>query len=73
MPREMTNRAVTVARMSGGPGQDKELSHGGQDTVMFGYSDKKGLNVARSFYEVASGLDADRRPVFLDMVKFVLN
>ena len=72
MPREMTNRAVTVARISGGPGQDKQLSHGGQDNVMFAYCRKKGLDPIRSFYEVASGLDANRRPDFLEVIDFVL-
>ena len=73
MPREMTNRAVTVARISGGPGQDKYLSHGGQDKVMFDYCRKKGLDVVRSFYEVNSALFANRRPDFLDVIEFVLN
>ena len=73
MPREMTNRAVTVARISGGPGQDKELSHGGQDNTMFAYCGKKSLDTIRSFYEVASGLDANKRPDFLEVIDFVLN
>ena len=73
MSREMTNRAVTVARISGGPGQDKQLSHGGQDNTMFAYCGKKGLNVIKSFYEVASGLDASRRPEFLEVIDFVLD
>ena len=72
MPKEKTNRAVTVARMSGGPGQDRELSHGGQDSVMFPYCEKKGLVVIKSFYEVASGLEASKRPVFLDVMDHVL-
>ena len=73
MPTKQTNRAVTVARISGGPGQDKELSHGGQDNIMFAYCRKKGLDKIRSFYEVASGLDADKRPDFLEVIDFVLD
>ena len=72
MTREMTNRAVTVARISGGPRQDKQLSHGGQDTITFGYCKKKGLEVVKSFYEVASGLNAEKRTVFLEVISFVL-
>ena len=73
MTREMTNRAVTVARMSGGPGQDRELSHGGQDNLMFGYCKKIGLDVIKPFYEVASGLDASKRPTLLEVAEFVLD
>ena len=73
MTREMTNRAVTVARMSGGPGQDRELSHGRQDNLMFGYCKKIGLDVIKPFYEVASGLDASKRPTLLEVMEFVLD
>ena len=73
MTKEITNRAVTVARISGGPGQDRELSHGGQDTVMFAYCKEKGLDVIKPFYEVASGLDATKRTVFLNVMDFVLD
>ena len=73
MTREMTNRAVTVARMSGGPGQDRELSHGRQDNLMFEYCKKIGLDVIKPFYEVASGLDASKRPTLLEMMEFVLD
>ena len=73
MPREMTNRAVTLARISGGPGQDKVLSHGGQDSAMDEYRGKKGLAVVKQFHEVASGLDSEKRPVFLEMINFVLD
>ena len=73
MPKEMTNRAVTVARMSGGPGQDRQLSHGGQDTIMLRYCKKKGLDVVKPFYEVASGLDASKRPTLLEVIDFVLD
>ena len=73
MTREITNRAVTVARMSGGPGQDRELSHGRQDTLMFEYCKKISLDVVRSFHEVASGLDASKRPTFLEVMDFVLD
>ena len=41
MPREITIRAVTLARMSGGPGQDELLSHGGQDSIMAEYYEKR--------------------------------
>ena len=73
MTREITNRAVTVARMSGGPGQDRELSHGRQDNLMFEYCKKKGLDVVKPFHEVASGLDASKRPTFLEVMDFVLD
>ena len=73
MPREITNRAVTLARMSGGPGQDELLSHGGQDSIMAEYYGKKGLVIVKQFYEVASGLNSGKRPVFLEMVNFVLD
>ena len=72
MPIEITNRAVTYARTSG-RSQDERLSHGGQDAVMFPYCKKKGLNIVKSFYEVASGLDSENRPTFLEMIQFVLN
>ena len=73
MTKEITNRAVTVARISGGPGQDRELSHGGQDTVMFAYCKEEGLDVIKPFYEVASGLDASKRPTLLEVMEFVLD
>ena len=73
MTREMTNRAVTVARMSGGPGQDRELSHGRQDNLMVDYCKKIGLDVIKPFYEVASGLDASKRPILLEVAEFVLD
>ena len=72
MPNETNNRAVTFARTSG-RSQDEKLSHAGQDTVMFSYSKKKTLNVIKSFYEVASGLDSEKRPEFLEMINFVLD
>ena len=73
MTKEITNRAVTVARISGGPGQDRELSHGGQDTVMLAYCKEKGLDVIKPFYEVASGLDASKRPTLLEVMEFILD
>ena len=72
MPREMTNRAITIARTSG-RSQDERLSHSGQDTVMFSYCKKKGLDVIQPFYEVASGLDANKRPDFLEGIRFALD
>ena len=72
MPSEIDNRAVTYARTSG-RSQDEKLSHSGQDTVMFSYSKKKGLNVVKSFYEVASGLDSEKRPQFLETIRYVLD
>ena len=72
MPNETNNRAVTFARTSG-RSQDEKLSHAGQDAVMFSYCKKKGLNVIKSFYEVASGLDSEKRPDFLQMINFVLD
>ena len=72
MPSEMTNRAVTFARTSGRT-QDERLSHAGQDSVMSSYCKKKGLTIVKSFYEVASGLDSDKRPEFLLMINFVLD
>ena len=72
MPREMTNRAITIARTSG-RSQDERLSHSGQDTVMSSYCKKKSLDVIRAFYEVASGLDANKRPDFLEGIRFALD
>ena len=40
---------------------------------MFEYCKKKGLDVVRSFHEVASGLDASKRPTFLEVMDFVLD
>ena len=59
--------------MSGGPGQDRELSHGRQDNLMFEYCKKIGLDVIKPFYEVASGLDASKRPTLLEVMEFVLD
>ena len=72
MKREITNRAVTYARMSGRT-QDEKLSHGGQDTVMGPYCQEQGFHIVRSFYEVASALDTIHRPEFRDMISFVLD
>ena len=40
---------------------------------MFGYCKEKGLDVIKPFYEVASGLDANKRPTLLEVVDFVLD
>lgn len=40
---------------------------------MLSYCQKKSLAVIRPFYEVASGLDSQKRPNFLEMINFVLD
>ena len=72
MQHVLSNRAVTYARTSG-PSQDEQLSHGGQDNVMFPYCQEKGLHIVKSFYEVASALDTVQRPEFLDAIRFILD
>ena len=66
------HRAVTLVRTSGIT-QDKKLSHAGQDAVMLSYAKDKGLHIVQSFYELASGLDANTRREFLDTIDFVLD
>ena len=40
---------------------------------MFDYCYNKGLSIVKCFYEVASGLDAEKRPVFLEAIRFILD